>query len=161
MGLDNLDIFDEGESEEPIELQPEVQVQQCAPQEQLVAQPNKGCQYVAVKGHSRNVRKGKALGVNPRGSFAERRAWNLHMQVKKAQKRMLVCETDALEMLHSLQTRSRERVQIQKGKKGNLFVATTGFARGSKSPCPVCRRRGVGAGESYNSTVFVQFYCNV
>lgn len=47
------------------------------------------------------------------------------------------------------------------GKKGNLFVATTGFARGSKSPCPVCRRRGVGAGESYNSTVFVQFYCNV
>lgn len=121
MGLDNLDIFDEGESEEPIELQPEVQVQQCAPQEQLVAQPNKGCQYVAVKGHSRNVRKGKALGVNPRGSFAERRAWNLHMQVKKAQKRMLVCETDALEMLHSLQTRSRERVQIQKGKKGNLF----------------------------------------
>lgn len=90
-----------------------------ATQAPVVARPQHVVQFCGGA-RRRRFRTGQARKYNSRGTSADRAAWNLDMQLRKMQKKVLRCESDAVSLLTSLRRRSSTSsfFKVCRGKGG-------------------------------------------
>ena len=123
--MDYLDLFRDPPAELLAESDAVVAPARQAVAAVAVATASSSSQYVSVTGPARPSRqrfKTKPR-FNSKGNRLERKNWNLHMQVRRAYKKQVQTENDAVQMLTMLQRQSRLTgdVTIHRRKGGSIF----------------------------------------